>query len=216
MYKSKYNKKLNKFKDIHKGKSAILFATGPTIKDYEPFEGSEKCIKVGLNRIYNYKKLLSDLDYFFFGSHYYVDEKHRNNIDSVCENNEFIKLSASYENGTLTGRGNINPEDSLKLGAIPFENNLSDFSNDISKYAMLGHSIVFPAIQFILYTGVSTIYLVGCDGGYTIGSVQSNDEHLLHWWSKFNEFKENYYNDVRIISINPISLKGRFEDAIVE
>ena len=52
MYKSIYNKQLEKFKDIHKGKSAIMFATGPTINDYEPFEGSEECIKFGLNRIY--------------------------------------------------------------------------------------------------------------------------------------------------------------------
>ena len=216
MYKSIYNQTLSKFKNIHNGKSAILFATGPTMEGYEAFEGSEECIKFGLNRIYNNKHLLKDLDYYFFGSHYYVDTEHRNNIDSVCKNNNFIKLSASYENGGITGRGNINPEDSLKLGAIPFENNLSDFSNDISKYAMLGHSIVFPAIQFILYTGVSTIYLVGCDGGYTIGSVQSNDEHLLHWWSKFKKFKEKSYDNVKIISINPVSLKGWFEDAYVE
>ena len=49
MYKSIYNEPLKKFKDIHKGESAILFATGPTIKEYEPFEGSEECIKFGLN-----------------------------------------------------------------------------------------------------------------------------------------------------------------------
>ena len=65
MYKSIYNKQLEKFKDIHKGKSAIMFATGPTISDYEPFEGSEECIKFGLNRIYKYKNLLEDLDYYF-------------------------------------------------------------------------------------------------------------------------------------------------------
>ena len=65
MYKSTYNKNLIKFKDIHKDESAILFATGPTIKEYESFEGSDKCIKVGLNKIYDYKDSLSDLDYYF-------------------------------------------------------------------------------------------------------------------------------------------------------
>jgi len=216
MYDSNFNKNLERFKNIHFKKSAILFATGPTIKKYKPFEGSENCIKVGLNRIYNYKNILSELDYFFFGSHYYVDKEHKSKIDKVCKKYKFTKLSASYENGSITGRGNIEPQDSIKLGAIPFENNLTHFTNDISNFAMLGHSIVFPAVQFILYTGISTLYLVGCDGGYTVGSVQSNDKHLLHWWSKFNEFKIKYYNEIKIISINPVSLKGKFIDEVIK
>ena len=54
--KSKFNKKhgLGKFKDIHNGESAILFAHGPSIKKYEPFEGSQDCITIGVNAIYNY------------------------------------------------------------------------------------------------------------------------------------------------------------------
>ena len=113
------------------------------------------------------------------------------------------------------GRGNISPEDASQLGAIPFENNLSHFTNDVSKYATLGHSIVFPPLQIILYMGISTIYLVGCDGGYTVGA-QAGDSHLLRLWSEFKTFKEKYYKDVRVISINPVSLQGWFEDAVVE
>jgi hypothetical protein len=218
VYKSTYNKDLKRFKNIHKGESAIVFATGSTINDYEPFEGSEKCIKFGLNRIYKYKNLLEDLDYYFFGSHYYVDEEHRNNVNSVCENYDFIKFASAYEEGRShgdIGRGNISPEDAITLGAIPFENNLSHFTNDVSKYATLGHSIVFPPLQILLYMGISTLYLVGTDGGFTVGT-QSGDSHLLQLWSQFKTFKEQYYKDVRIVSINPVSLQGWFEDAVVE
>ena len=63
--------------------------------------------------------------------------------------------------------------------------------------------------------GISTLYLVGTDGGFTVGA-QSGDNHLLQLWSQIKTFKEQYYKDVRIISINPVSLKGWFEDAIVK
>ena len=216
MIDSKYNEHLKKFKDIHKNKTAILFATGPSIKDYIPFDNDEY-IKIGSNRIYYYPKILKKLNYFFFGSQYYTDNQHRNDLDRIClsDENKFIKLSASYENGTPTGRGNITPEDSLRLGAHPFENNLLYFSNDVSKYSMLGHSIVFPSLQFILYTGINKLYLVGCDGGFTHG-INSGDSELLHWWTKFKEFKDEYYSNVEIISINPNSLKGWFKDEVTK
>ena len=46
MFTATYNKHLEKFKDFHKNQSAILFATGPTIKKYQPFDGSQDCIKI--------------------------------------------------------------------------------------------------------------------------------------------------------------------------
>ncbi len=219
MRKSVYNKPLEKFKNIHSGKSSILFTTGPSIKKYKSFKNSEKYIKVGLNRIYDYEDILSILDYYFFGSHYNQDMEHQKNINKSCKKYNFVKLASAYENGkshTQINRGNVTPEDAIKMGAIPFENNLSDFCNDVSKYAMLGHSIVFPALQFILYTGISQLYLVGCDGGTTIGPTQVGDKHILGWWKRFKTFKECYYKDVKIISINPASLRGWFDDEIIE
>ena len=212
MYTATHNEHLKKFKDFHKNQSAILFATGPTIEKYQPFDGSQDCIKIGINSICDNQDLLFGLDYYFFGSGYYKEPR-KSRVDNIPS--DIIKFGACYEHGSPTGRGNIHPDDCLKIGAIPFENNLTYFSNEISKYAMLGHSIVFPAIQFTLYTGVSTVYLVGCDCGFSEGPVTSGDPELLHWWSTFKEFKEKYYSDVKIISINPVSLKGYFEDAFI-
>ncbi len=217
MYPSKYNKHLEKFRNVHKGKSAILFATGPSIKNYQPFEGSEEAIKVGLNRIYVYPEILENLDYYFFGSHYELDQEHRENLEGICAIADLVKFAAAYENGqshAQIGRGNISPERALELGAIPFENNLEEFSNDIANYAVLGHSIVFPALQVLLYTGISKIYLVGCDGGETGrgGLASSGNEHMIFWWNKFKEFKDAHYPEVEIISINPVSLRGVFPD----
>lgn len=214
MYKSQFNKPLEKFKNIHKGKIAILFATGPTIKKYKPLENSDKFIKFGVNTIYNYPEISNSLDYYFYGSHYYFHKDHRLNIEKLCSNENIQTFASAYEEGRShkdINRGNISPERALELKSEPFENNLKTFTNDVSEYATLGHSIIFPALQILLYMGIKKIYLVGCDGGFTQG-VDSGNTHLLFWWKKFVEFKNIYYPEVKIISVNPVSLKGWFDD----
>ena len=57
--------------------------------------------------------------------------------------------------------------------------------------------------------GVNKLYLVGCDGGFTNG-VDSGSQELLFWWKEFTKFKNQYYPQTEIISINPVSLKGWF------
>ena len=72
---SKFNKGngIGKFKGIHEGESAILFASGPSRKKYEPFEGSQDCIKAGVNAIYNHNtpEEIEEFNYWFFGSEYH-------------------------------------------------------------------------------------------------------------------------------------------------
>ena len=216
MIKSNHNKPLEKFKDIHKDMTAIIFATGPSIKNYTEIENSENFIKIGLNRIYDYPEILNTLDYYYYGSHYYLDKLHKKNIEKVCENKNITTFASAYEDGRShkdINRGNITPERAIELGSIPFENTQKTFTNDIAQYCTLGHSIIFPPLQHILYMGFNKIYLVGCDGGFTQGK-SSDDVHLLNWWKKFVEFKNTYYPYVEIISVNPISLKYWFDDDI--
>ena len=220
MMRSNNNGQLANYKDMHKGDSAILYATGSSIKNYRSIGDPENFVHIGLNRIYNYPNIIQLLDYYFFGSEYYLDLKHRQKVDSISKNNTFTLFASSYEEGishAIINRGNISPEDAQKIGAIPFENNLNYFTNEIAKYSLLGHSIVFPALQFILYTGIRELYLVGCDGGFTAEDKKHyGDNHLIRWWKEFNNFKKRYYQNVRIVSINPVSLKGMFHDKIVK
>ena len=93
MIKSLHTKSLLKFKNIHLNQSAIIFATGPSIEKYKNFEGSNECIKIGLNRIYNYSDILNELDYYYYGSHYYSDTVHREKIDNICNKYNFISFN---------------------------------------------------------------------------------------------------------------------------
>ena len=217
MYKSKYNKDLERFKEIHLGEVGVMFATGPTIKEYKSFEDTENAVKFGLNRIYCSPKILESLDYYYFGSHYYIDLEHRRNIDYVSSQYDFTKFASAYEEGKShkdIGRGNISPEDARKIGAIPFENNLSHFTNDPANYCTLGHSIVFPPLQHMMYMGIKKIYLVGCDGGATMSQHGPSSGMFEGWWDRFKKFRDDAWPDVKIISINPATLKGLFDKDI--
>ena len=229
-YNSKFNSHLEKYKNIHKGKNAILFGHGPTLKKYKPLDGSEDFIKIGVNAIYDYhsREDIKKLNYWFFGSEYFVRQTGRDkaeDMDEICADPELknlVRFTSSWEDGRshgVIGRGNITPERSRELGCIPYENNLGYFSHDISKYATLGHDVVFPVTQFLLYMGISKIYLVGCDCGYADPAcVDTGDEHLIYWWTELRNWYKEYYPNTQIITVNPIptGLEGIFEDMYQE
>ena len=203
--KSKYNTSLEVYKNLHDGKEAVVLCTGQSLNNYKPITGD---IVVGVNRIYNYPELLKSLDYYFFGSGYETDSAHKININSIDE--RIQKFASAYRDGASTGYGNITPEHATAINAIPFECGLINFTNNISEYKILGHSIIFPAMQFLLYTGVKKIYVVGCDivGFYDSG----NENHLKEWWDKFKAWVTEAYPKIEIVVVNPVGLKGMFID----
>ena len=82
-------------------------------------------------------------------------------------------------------------------------------------------SIVFPALQFALWTHPKRIYLVGCDcttNGYSYDKKDKNFlpvNTIIETYKKFKQFAQKYYPDVEIISINPVGLKGLFKDEVM-
>ncbi len=197
-----FNNHLAKFHNIHKDETAILFATGPSIERFKIFDDYENILKIGVNKIYNYP-YINDLDYYFFGSHYYIESEHKQKVDLLSP--DLVKFSSVYRDGQETGLGNINKEDSDKLNCIHFECCLDNFTKDPSIEKMLGHTIVFPAIQMLLYMGIKKLYIVGCD-------LTDHDPELPYWWSIFKTWSEENYPNVEIIIMNPVGLKSIFKD----
>ena len=204
-----FNKHLEKFKDTHKDMEGVLICTGDSINEYKPIIG-KNIVTIGVNRVYNHPKIVDTLDYYFFGSGYELPEEgdRRESIGKL--DNKIIKMASSYRDGKVTGYGNILPENCKTINAIPFECGLVDFAKDISNDKMLGHSIVFPALQFLLYSGVKKINVVGADvdGFYCSGS----EIHLHEWWVKFSKWFNGNYSNVEICIINPRRLSGIFTD----
>lgn len=202
---SNYNKEFEIYKNIHKGKSGILLATGQTIKDYSPIV-EDGAIKVGVNSIYEHKELLNTLDYYFFGSNYEANSHRKECVDNIDKKTK--KFASTYRNGGVTRFGNIIPEHAREIDAMPFDCGMNSFVSDISNNRILGHSIVFPALQFLLYTGVDKIYVVGCDVKDFYG--EDNTKQLKELWDKFKIWVVKAYPYVDIIIVNPVGLKGMF------
>ena len=79
-------------------------------------------------------------------------------------------------------------------------------------------TVVHPALHFALYTNPDCIYLIGCDtsrGGYANKNIlqfDTNIPNMIIGYKKLKDLKEREYPNTRIISVNPVGLKGIFED----
>ena len=99
-----------------------------------------------------------------------------------------------------------------RLHRIPLDISISPF--------LVYYSVIFPAIQFALWTHPRRIYIAGCDcamNGYSKEIVVDKKQHLAvdgvkAGWQNIAEFAQGFYPDVEIISINPVGLKGLFHD----
>lgn len=220
MKKHKYNKIFEKYKDKHLGGKAVLFGSGPTSKLYEPIDGVD--IHVGCNfigdlDIFDQKKedhLL--LDYYFFG------DRDRSMSES------FKVKGAKF--GACEVDGSPHPLHYSELevesfGAFPMavKNSMPPtFSLDISVNPTCGMSVIFHALNFLFYTGVSKIYIVGCDcnkgrrcfDGREIinsGDTGTYEIYTVGWHYAKNFIKQNKL-DIEIISVNPVGLRGLFKE----
>lgn len=221
-YVSRHNQALKRFEGVHKGKDAIVFATGPSVGKFHWTPEFTKCIKLGLNGIYQYDSIAQSLDYYMFGSGYHTDIAHHNQINQLREENSnavFLSstFTAKHGDGRETGLGNITEKAAIDLGAIPFEVGYPgygpgiEWQKDIGNNPFYGATIAQPATQFLLYTGVRKVFLVGCD----LDSSYHDQSALRVWiesWKKLPAFISENYPEVEIISVNPNGLTGVFSD----
>ena len=205
-----------KFKNVNCNKSVACIASGPTAKFYKP---SKDVILCGVNNSF---KLFDNLDYLF-------------RQDSVLGNQEFDREIDSYEGNNCTKFYGIHSKRRLlinrsngmtKLARIPAVYFLKDnvipylledswhskwsINLETESFGDIGSSS-FSALQFLLYTNPKTIYLVGHDC-YSYKVEDYNYKMFIPWYKEFKEFANHNYPNTRIISINPVGLKGIFED----
>lgn len=225
---SLHQKSFAPYKDLYKGKTVVLCGSGPTIKHYKPIEGA---VHVALNRAFTCKNI--HFDYIFIQ-------------DSRSLSEKVIEELASYREGKCVkfiGTQNGNPvteiAESYATDCKAFRYNTDGYAwnlggggkfiKDISTRSIGNfNTIAFPAMQFILYTNPSKVYLVGCDSArvghfdkieqteYTTNELDDIYAIIVEQWKKLKEFADFNYPLTQIISINPIGLKGIFVDKYTE
>lgn len=219
---SKLEKKINcqnlhaktftKYKNIFQKKELVIVGAGPSLSNYIPLNNK---IHIGVNRVYQYDKINFDFLFLqdFNASKNYIDD--------------FLKYKCPKFLGVLEDVNISIPEyyyNQPKVEKYFTQYPFSGFSTDISNNPLGDYaSVIFPALNFAVYTHPKKIYLVGCDcnlNGYWNGQpmkIQKDIlanclEHNKRGWSDFKKFINYHYPDIEIISINPVGLKGLFKD----
>lgn len=221
---NKHKQAFSEFKGCYTGKKIAIFATGPSLNNYKMLENT---INIGVN-----KAFLKDginLDYLFmqdFGVKEYIDELDNPKFQNIIK---FFGVAPEYlfDRKEVSLKHSIIPESTiLKYKARQYFqhstyalSNIKFYKDIETNYIECGKTVALAAIQFALYTNPSEIYLIGCDcsnGHYSSQGGNSKFSHLIKPWVKLKEFAEIYYPDTKIISVNPVGLKGLFEDLYQE
>lgn len=207
------------FKNKHCGEDIVIMASGPTLKYFKPLDN---CVYIGVNKSFAAQK--APLDYLFIQDFSGATPGYIEKIKSL----DCIKFYGLTSEDTFPER--TIPEDiRLDAGACPYRadwENIpgfqTEFAYDLSVQSLgCGGTVVFPALQFALWTNPRRIYLVGADtsrSGYFDGNGKNFlvPDRLLPLYRKFKDFARQYYPYTEIISINPVGLKGIFKDVYTQ
>lgn len=204
------------YQNRFRGKNVWLFACGPSLKNFTA-EIPDGDLSVGLNKAFKFFDK-SGLDYIFVQDKN-VGEQTLNEIQAYQQKHKtqiFAGIVDKYE---------ISQSFADKTNARRYYTDFcqthdyrhSRLHYDICNYPLGDfHSVAFSAMQFILWTNPAKIYLVGCDcttNGYFNGNgTNFLPDDIVDEWRKLKEFALRYYPETKIISINPVGLKGLFDD----
>ena len=210
------------FRNKHLGEDIVILASGVTASTYKK---PLNALHIGVNRSF---QLGIPLDYMFIQDYsgatpQYIDELNEYRKDKCIK---FYGLTNEFE---YDPDRTIPDFQVIKANALRYRTDwdeicwdggfTNEFAYDLSVQPLgCFGSVVFPALQFALWTHPKRIFLVGCDctnNGYAYNKNSKNFlcvDKILKAYGKFKDFAHKYYPDIDIISINPVGLKGIFKD----
>lgn len=202
----------SEFKACHRGRTVAVAGSGPTLLHYTQMSGIPH---VGVNSTY----LKLDLDYHFL-LHYKPEwcdkSKTRNCVQFFCVNQRSVS-DIAFPEYVIEEHGARMFYDTVMT---------SKLHTNIEYFPLVrSNSVIFPALQFALYTRPKQILLVGCDcsseghfDGSNNGCLQDKNSArtLPSAYRRLKTFAQLHYPDTEIISVNPVGLKGMFRDMYTE
>lgn len=206
------------YKNKNRGKSIVIVGGGPSLEKYIPIEGA---LHIGMNRSWKRKDIYND--------YYFVQDGIRKHLESGgeglkkgisdnifigcyherCEYRDIEFPEEYFIMNNNTRRFFLDPQPTKFIYKDISYHNVMDFG-----------SVAFSALHFALYTYPEKIYLVGCDTDYS-GYFYDNSkmwasDKLIRMcrlgYARVKAFSKQFYPETNIVSINPVGLKGLFED----
>lgn len=217
-----HQKVFPQFKNKYAGKDIAVIACGPSLNDYQPIPTA---INMGVN--YSYRNESTPLDYLFLvdgGVTFSREQMHQFN---TYRGKSCIKFYGNMPEQMMNDERFISESDAIEADALRFNfdsfpemiGHKHRFAYDLSTQALtIPGSSIFAVLQFALWTNPNRIFLVGCDctnSGHFYSSEKNDDLHtdiMYQAYVDFKRFANSRYPDTKIISVNPVALKGLFTD----
>ncbi len=217
-------KTFGEFKNCHNNQDIVLVGSGPSLNFYNPINSLKHC---GLNKAFTFEKI--KFNYLFTNDGGFLSMGDVTSDFINYQGNNCIKFLGDHN-----GKKDWQIPESLCLkieNCRRYKTNAWTYKSEFAfniETEIIGNfcTISLQAMQFLLYTNPSKIYLVGIDtsnighfGGseYDEKSRGGEDLNDLHNWAQrdwryLKEFAKIYYPDTEIISVNPVGLRGIFRD----
>ncbi len=208
-----------KYRNCYRGRDVVIVATGSTLNMYQPIKGA---VHIGVNTAY--KKPEIPLDHLFVqdGRPEFISQGKFDGIENVkCR----IFMGRILKR-TYTEEIEFPEEYRLCENVEDFMIDRWDTKRiyrDICHHPVSGgYAVTLSALHFALYTYPERIYLAGCDNaptGYYDGTINKSTlidgevaDRLKEKYQEMKRFAQIHYPETEIISINPVGLKGMFND----
>lgn len=209
------------YRGIHKNQEVVLLASGSTLNHFSP-DMIPNAVFAGVNRTILSEKIQKILNYLFItdwtGIASVSEEILKKCTASHCK--KYFGIMKVGHMGENQSRPMQFPISFIERASAQYfyVTDSCLFPYDISLFPLTSWgSVVFPLIQFIMYTHPKRIYLAGCDcGGVHFNNsgklTEECSQGLVRAWNSHKDFFKIYYPDIEVISINPVGLKGMFRD----
>lgn len=207
------NSKLEKYRGCFTEKDVLIIGGGPSLKYLDTLP--KNTIKIGINRAYQMKNIKFD---FLFTQDKF---KKQEDIDGFIDYNpdsctKFIGLHTKQNlirirQSTIS---KIKKKEMYVLNNRRPQETLTPIDISLEPFAWYSGT-VFAVLQFCLFANAKRIYLAGFDcsnDGHVFSDnvLEYKQGHQYKYWNYFKNFKDTYFEDTEIVSINPINLKNLF------
>ena len=208
------NRNLEKYRGIYEGRDILIVGGGASL---DKFQQINNTVNIGINRAFKIQNI--DFDYLFAQDNFPL----REDIEAfISYKPETCKKMIGYMTKDAPFRYRQSDYARIKNREMFVINNIEmlECPHDITLEPLADLcGTVFTALQFALLTNPKRIILAGFD--CNTGHFFDEDKKLdLSWqlrsWLMFKEHVDRYYEQVEIISLNPINLKGLFNDVYTQ
>ncbi len=179
-YSEKYENKIKKIKNKHRGEVGYLIANGPSLNNIN-LNRLKKYPTIGMNRIYlkNFKPT-----YYVVEDHM-LAEDNAEEISNLKGSEMFIPRDLSY--CIKNNSGNI-----IYTNMHRRYDNFPQFGRNFSKDCYWGGTVTYYGMQLAYYLGFKKLYIVGLDHSYEVPKKEKG-EKIVAKIADPNHFDPRYF-----------------------